>query len=272
MDNYILCLVLLIALLFMVIYTFNLKDWLIYNLKLYKNQTIIFGIILFSVFSFFTVMAKQEDNVVTGGSVRKLYSVNANTGIKDISLNKVVIVGDSRMELIYNKKDELNIPNNFIFDARSGATIDWLLESGKPKLDDILVNRDTNYTYHVIFNLGVNDLSSFTNPKSIADDYFAIYRDIINNYPDVEFYFLSVNPIDEDIIDEYFSSNKRTNVKIESFNSEIYQDMVSMNSNNINYCDSYNRLDFNLPDGLHYDSETDQKIIDYIARDCVEFK
>ena len=272
MNNYIVCFTLLLVLFAMFIYTFNLKNVVFEKLKLYKKQVLIFGIVLICTFSILTVTAKPENETLALGPFKQLKNEDFDEKIQNIALNKVVIVGDSRMEYIYNKKDELNIPNNFIFDAKSGAKISWLLETGKPKLEEILDNRDTDYTYHVVFNLGVNDLSSLDNPKVLADDYFEVYNEIISNYSDVEFYFLSVNPIDEDVINERFSSNKRTNEKIEKFNAEIYYNMNRMTKDNVNYCDSYNRLDFNLPDGLHYDSETDQKIIDYIARDCVKFK
>ena len=272
MNNYIVYFMLLLVLCAMCIYTFKPKNVVFEKLKLYKNHVLVFGIILISTFSILTVTAKPESETLALGSFKQLQNNNFDEKIQNIALNKVVIVGDSRMEYIYNKKNELNIPNNFVFDAKSGAKIDWLLETGKPKLAEILDNRDTDYTYHVVFNLGVNDLSSLESPKVLADDYFKVYNEIISNYPGVEFYFLSVNPIDEDVINERFSSNKRTNKKIEEFNAEIYYDMNSIEENSINYCDAYNRLDFNLPDGLHYDSETDQRIIDYIARDCVNFK
>ena len=47
--------------------------------------------------------------------------------------------------------------------------------------------------------------------------------------------------------------------------------ILKTNSNkNIKYCDSYNTLSFFLPDGLHYDTVTDQKIIDFIINKCIK--
>lgn len=269
MNDYIMCLILFLLLIFMIIYTFELKTYIFDYLKLYRNNILLVGILLISTFSILTVMAKPEGESLALEPFKQIQSLAFNETVKNISFNKVVIVGDSRMEFIYNKKDELDIPSNFIFDAKSGAMIEWLLEIGKPKLEDILDNRDNKYTYHVVFNLGVNDLNSSTKPEVLADDYFDVYEELVRKYSNVKFYFLSVNPIDEEAINK---GNKRTNEKIELFNTEIHQRMSELNKTNVNYCDSYNRLDFNLPDGLHYDNETDQKIIDYIARDCVQFK
>lgn len=272
MNEYLMCVILFLALCFMIIYTFNLKDFLLGKIKLYKKEVIFFSIFLVFSFSIFSVLAQSDEKSVVKSTNKELQNIFFDKKIQNIALNKIIIVGDSRMEFIYNKKDVLNIPSNFIFDSKSGATIDWLVETGGPELEKILDQKDDDYTYHVIFNLGVNDLSSLANPKKIADNYFELYNDIIQKYSDVKFYFLSVNPIDEEIINDYFPSNNRTNDKIELFNARINQDMLNSNFSNAYYCDSYNMLDFYLPDGLHYDDETDQKIIDYIARNCVIFK
>ena len=42
--------------------------------------------------------------------------------------------------------------------------------------------------------------------------------------------------------------------------------------NRVQYCDAYNHIDFGMPDGLHYDDETDQKILNFIARDCINYE
>ena len=86
----------------------------------------------------------------------KNYKINILNKDYIYELNKIVIVGDSRMELIENNKDKMNLPKSIIFNTRSGAKIDWLYREGIPKLYKILKNE--NYNYHVVFNLGVNDM------------------------------------------------------------------------------------------------------------------
>ncbi len=179
------------------------------------------------------------------------------------------------MEFIENNRNNLNIPSSLFIDAKSGARINWLIDTGLPTLYNIINNRLDNVQYHVIFNLGVNDINDINDGIDItkrAEEYFKIYRNLINNYKDINFYILSVNPIDESRIYTKFPYNKRTNNKIEQFNIYFIDKLNSENFDNVKYCDSYSNLIFNLPDGLHFDADTDQRIIDYMINGCVEFK
>lgn len=197
------------------------------------------------------------------------YKIIDNSLLYD--LNKIVIVGDSRMWLIDVSRDKLNIPSNIIFDAESGARIDWLHNKGIYKLEEIIKNMNSNYKYSVIFNLGVNDLDSDSDVEEIAREYFDTYKKIIVNNKNISFYFLSVNPIDDVTIYEKFSKyNKRTNKKIEKFNNYFNHRLKKEDLSNAKYCDSYNNLKFVLPDGLHYDLDTDKRIINYIIRNCAK--
>lgn len=181
---------------------------------------------------------------------------------------KIIIVGDSRMEFIENDSKNLKIPNNFIFDAKSGAKIDWFFEQGIPKLNKLLLNQEKN-KYIVVFNLGVNDLNSNESVENIAEEYFNIYKKIITSYENVSFRFLSVNPVDEEKYNVYAIGNNLTNKKIETFNKYLIERMKSENLSNVKFCDSYNNLEFYLPDGIHYDFETNKKIISYIIENCI---
>ena len=40
---------------------------------------------------------------------------------------------------------------------------------------------------------------------------------------------------------------------------------------NIKYCDSYNSINFEMPDGLHYNYKTDEKIMKYIIEKCIKY-
>ncbi len=187
-------------------------------------------------------------------------------------INKVIIVGDSRMELIRDKRDRLNIPDYFIFDAKSGAYIKWFKQTGLPDLIEILSNKKDYYHYHVVFNLGVNDIDYDIDLIERVKEYYGMYRDLIVQNKDISFYFLSVNPIDENRIYDKFPSNSRTNSEIQIFNNYIKYSLNRDNFSNAKYCDSYNDLSFNLPDGLHYSDKTDQDIINYINNYCIDFK
>lgn len=185
--------------------------------------------------------------------------------------NKIIVVGDSRMEFIENKKDKLNIPNNLSFIAKSGAKIDWLENYALGKLENKLNNIDENYNYHVVVNLGVNDLNSTSSVENIAGNYFNYYKNLALKYPNIKFYALAVNPVDEKTIDSKWYGNKRNNRKIRNFNAVMNSLIEKIDLNNLSICDSYHSLSFYLPDGLHYDTDTDQKIINYIANHCVNY-
>lgn len=241
-------------------------------MKYYINKKLSFIFVLFVFIIFFILIciSNQKNNVIK-------YKFNL-TNINLKPLNYIVVVGDSRMEFIENNRNNLNIPNSLFIDAKSGARINWLIDTGLPTLYNIINNRLDNVQYHVIFNLGVNDINDINDINydidinKRAEEYFKIYRNLINIYKDIKFYILSVNPVDESRIYIKFPYNKRTNNKIEQFNNYFIGKLNSENFDNVEYCDSYNNLTFNLPDGLHFDDYTDQKIIDYIINGCVDFK
>lgn len=196
---------------------------------------------------------------------------NQSNNLLDITKNKVIIVGDSRMEIIENSADDLDIPVNFSFIAKSGATIDWFEEVALPKLKNELNNRNDNYTYHVVINMGVNDFNFLQNIIPRAHEYFKYYRELAFDYSDVKFYMLSVNPVFDNIY-IYRPTNKRTNAKINTFNSTINHLVNTTNLKNMYTCDSYHNVNFDSPDGLHYDLDTDQRILNYIANDCIKYE
>lgn len=192
--------------------------------------------------------------------------------VEEIVSNKVIVVGDSRMEYIVRDENMLKVPINFSFIAKSGAKIDWFKNVALYSLKNKLNNLDDDYTYHVIVNMGVNDLADDINIKKRAYEYFSDYENLSLEYPNVNFYLLSINPVDDGIINKYFKTNKRSNKKIESFNYEMNNFLLNSKSNNLYSCDSYNSLYFKLPDGLHYDLDTEQEILDYITNKCISYK
>ena len=191
--------------------------------------------------------------------------------IKNIISNKVIIIGDSRMEFLYNRGNSIKIPSNFSFIALGGTKINWFENDALKKLDLKLKNMDKNYQYHVVINMGVNDLNDLKKAKTHADNYFYLLDKLVFKYSNVDFYFLSVNPIDDRIINRIHIPQYRTTDKINDFNSEMIRLIDKENHSNLFYCNSYDSIDFGIPDGLHYDKDTDQRIVDYIVNDCVRY-
>ncbi len=191
-----------------------------------------------------------------------------NQQVKKIKDKKLIIVGDSRMELI--KKDkEINIPFNFKFVAKSGMKIAWLKDKALDEVNNIIDNN--KYNYDIVVNMGVNDLNDDKyDGADIADEYFDIYLKLAKDHPSINLYLLSVNPIDEKKINKYWTNN-RTTSEIRTFNKTIQARLKEENMDNMFYCDSYHDLKFETNDGLHYTRNTNRKIIDYIANKCVQF-
>ena len=192
--------------------------------------------------------------------------------VDDIIYNKVIIVGDSRMEYIERDREKLKIPINFSFIAKSGATIHWFEDTALPKLKKELDNVDGDYNYHVVINMGVNDFQEDINIEKRVYEYFNLYKELSLQYPNINFYFLSVNPVVDNIITDYFPSNKRSNKKIIEFNHKMGIALSESKIENLVECDSYHEIKFNAPDGLHYNIDTDQDILNFISKRCILYK
>ena len=182
-----------------------------------KYKFFIILIVLSFTFIFFDVNKKED-----------YYRKNNNPNIFD-KVNKIIIIGDSRMELINYERKNLKIPKNIIFIAKSGTKIDWLYSEALSEFYKTINKEDK---FKVIFNLGVNDLNSNDDVVTLAKQYLKIYKKI-TNYDNIKFYFLSVNPINESVIDEYFKGSKITNEKIVLFNKTIKNSLK--NKNNFKY-------------------------------------
>lgn len=251
--------------------------------KIFSNKKSIIYIFIFIVLSVFCkllinkVYATEikdyktsevyEENILNSNSINDQNKIQLE--LEKTVNNKIIIVGDSRMEYIEKESDIIDIPVNFSFIALSGSKIDWFEKKAigllKNKLDE--AKKDINY--HVIYNMGVNDLESKNNMFKLSKDYYTLYRDIANEYQNINFYILSINPVDED---KMYKSNGwvgRTDKKVYDYNENIKGMINNDKLDNIYYCDSYNMISFNSPDGLHYDSKTDQKIVNFIANNCI---
>lgn len=191
--------------------------------------------------------------------------------VPNIIYNKVIIIGDSRMEYLNNRKGSIFIPTNFSFIALGGTKFSWFKNVAIKKLEDILKYYDSRYHYSVVINMGVNDLNDNIDPKVHAFNYYGLYKFLALKYPEIDFYFLSVNPVDDDIINIFCGMQQRSNKKIEKFNDIMYSNILRDHIKNLKYCDSYNNINFGTPDGLHYDGETDQEIVNYIVNRCVKY-
>lgn len=271
----ILCCFVIFFLIFLIFLAFNNK---FFN-KLQKNKIKMIFIILFLglfvgflVFLLLWLLNKDAFNGCSTKYYENIYFKTENTineTVNNLKNSKVIIVGDSRMQLINDDKD-FGKPFNFEFVAKGGSKINWLKNTALNRTKKILNNND--FDYYVVVNMGVNDLDNETyNGEEIAEQYFEIYEKLASSYPKTKLFILSVNPIDESKINEFWNENNRTNKKIEKFNKTIRNKLTKSTLNNIYYCNSYDELQFETIDGLHYTEETNRKIINYIANKCIKF-
>ncbi len=154
-------------------------------------------------------------------------------------------VGDSRTagmeEAMEDRKDSC------LYIAAPGEGYDWFVSQGLPAL---LYEMELHPQAPVIFNLGVNDYDNL-------ELYLALYEDLLTEYPDTPFFFLSVNPIDP------AQCETITNEEIGIFNSRLKELKEDA------YLDSYTYLMANeiaTIDGIHYSQETYRLIHDYAGK------
>ena len=270
----ILCCFVIIFLISLIFLTFNNKFIEKIKNSQFKMTSIIifFGLFVgFLVFLFAWLLNKDTFNGCSTKYYQNIYFKMQNSlksTIENLENSKVIIIGDSRMELI-NDASKIKKPFNFIFIAKSGRRISWLKSEAIPKLKAMLKNKKTNY--HIIVNMGVNDLNSDYKGKEIALDYFKIYQSIAHEFSNAKIYILSVNPIDESKINKFWVGSKRTNKKIQLFNKTMQIKLKKENIDNMFYCNSYNKLKFDTYDGLHYTNKTNKDVINYIENKCIKF-
>ena len=231
-----------------------------------------FGIFVgFLVFLFAWILNKNEFEGCSTRYYQNIYFKAKNSFVKKmdkINDSKLIIVGDSRMQLINDDK-EIVKPFNMEFVAKGGAKIDWLENNALPKVKKILNKNEFNY--YVLVNMGVNDLNSNLEVAEIVEDYFKLYSELAERFPNVKVYIMSVNPINEEKRNKIEPNNKRTTEKIKLFNQTIQEKLKDSNLKNMYYCDAYNNLKFDTNDGLHYTQETNENIIYYISNKCIDY-
>ena len=121
----------------------------------YKKIAIIIFIILF----FFFVRGCFGKKGYADSSLSRFPH---KSNIKDITYNRVILIGDSRMENILKRKGSIDIPANFKIIAKGGAHIKWFKDEALPYLKELLDSKNSKYKYHVVINQGVNDLNLST--------------------------------------------------------------------------------------------------------------
>lgn len=191
---------------------------------------------------------RNSNNSNSNNSTNKnSYSNNSNSNSnnnKNTIYNKVVLIGDSR----FYGQSSYNFENpKTTYIAKSSEGLNFLKNSNSK-----IKSLDSTSTAFVI-NLGVNDLYNINNYISYINSLALSLKGDI--------YYLSVNPVEEDVETKYGYSIK--NSQINDFNNKMKNELKS-----VTYLDSNSylkRKGFNTVDGIHYTKDTYQKISNFIS-------
>lgn len=191
---------------------------------------------------------------------------------------QVIFVGDSRTNRMSNTLNTLGnagVTNGITFISKEGEGLTWLQNEGYAKLLKQVGNDSTGLLSKktlVIFNLGVNDLSSgysyVTYMRSIAAELQK--RNCV-------LYYMSVNPLNNKMIKALGKNKTRLESDVRNFNNIIKTNLCSGSSPLYKYIDTYSYLmrtgfgtdmnrygaDEGIDDGLHYTVKTYKRIYKY---------
>jgi len=169
-----------------------------------------------------------------------------------------VWVGDSRTRglKLYTGADTAK--DSFI--CEDGTGVDWFEKTAVPQLKSLIASKTVSAVY---INMGINDCASTY--KTSEDNRSARYsRDInalVNAYPQIRFYFLSIGPGDGET---YFSTDiAKMNAEADKFNAGMKEKCLA---GYIPVAEYLKSSGFTTMDGLHYDAATCKKIYAYVLK------
>lgn len=158
--------------------------------------------------------------------------------------HRVIFVGDSRTVGAHDAL--VDTEDQCVFIGETGEGHAYLVERALPALYDAIADYPDAA---VVFNLGVNDCENITL-------YLDTYEQVLADFPDTRFYFMSVNPVTED-------SEHVTNDDIKAFNRVLRAVFPDR------YIDTYTWMTeggFISTDGVHYAHRQYEAIHDYAVR------
>lgn len=184
---------------------------------------------------------KQKDNIDMGGYNTENTKNETNTQ-NNQQITKTIFVGDSRtvgMEL--SVADD---PSD-VWSSKGSMGLSWMKSTGIPNIESEIKSGSA-----VVILMGVNDLYKKDQYISYLNENSAKWKE-----KGAQVYFVSVNPTE--------GSYSNLNDDIDSFNQKLRSNLTS----NIKYidCNSYLKSNgFSTTDGLHYTTDTYNKIYNYI--------
>lgn len=160
---------------------------------------------------------------------------------------KYLIVGDSRtvgMDMVVSASK-----TKFIGKVSMGYS--WLVSTAGPQVKQYLAK---NPKANVIFAFGINDLGN-------VSSYISYYKSLMKKYPNANFRFMSVNPVNEAVASRVGYSIKNSAIK--TFNSRLKK---AFGAKYLNTYTWLNTNGFSTSDGIHYTGATYKKLYNYIIK------
>lgn len=181
-------------------------------------------------------------------------------------VSKLIWFGDSRTvflgETVYGYKAKKGVCPATILArhvvARRTSMSGWANGTGYKQLSKRLKKHPDAV---VIFNFGVNDIGRGSDHR---DSYRRLLQKIHKKFPQVQLYFMSVNPVSASSQNPYAKNSwkaRQVNQKIASFNSYMKKHLPK----EYGYINTNRKVKFRYRDGLHYTGQTYKEIARYVT-------
>ncbi len=155
--------------------------------------------------------------------------------------DSICFVGDSRTVGLKNSTAN---SSKYVFIAKESMGYNWFSSEAVNTLRNHL---NTHSKGAVVFNFGINDIGA-TGEENVYK-YISLYKQLEQEFPDTDFYYMTVNPV----------QNHQTisNSAVEKFNSIVAQNFPNQ------IIDTYSNINFQFTDTVHYQTATYRDILNY---------
>ncbi len=189
--------------------------------------------------------ATPPDSDVSNEVKRIFVGDSRTVGLYQIMTEDTLVKADSTQSAL----NQLAKGRTDIYIGKVGMGYDWLAASAVEELKTVLMRYPKS---KVVLRMGINDLGNIS-------AYIALYKKLMNQYPNASFYTESVTPVDETLGRQ--NGYSVTNKQILQFNVRLKAAFPQ------NYISSYNYVVKNkgkTVDGIHYMPDTYRMIYRFL--------
>jgi len=210
---------------------------------------------------------QADENAETDNGIETYNSIETDSSVKtgsnaetdadagsdaEVSDDDAVASDESEDEAEVLPPDTIGDGEDCLFIGKVGEGLRWFLESGLPRMAAVI---EQEPSIPVVIALGVNDLDE-------REHYLETYASLLGQFPDTDFYFMSVNPVEPELLSETAVLFVKTE-EIEAFNEALAAAFPQQFLD----CASFLAEDgFTTVDGIHYDYDTYCKVHAFTVR------